>query len=907
MAKPSVRAVVQGLLATAAYITAQAAFAAAPVADEVHSWNIPAEDGPSAVRDFGIQSGVAISAVQTDLQGLKLNAVSGSMSVDKALKLLVAGTGLKYVYDASGRAVTLTTATKPAATKTAPATGPAATKADPPPTVDDAVLVEEIVVTARKREENLQEVPIAAQVISGETLKDYNIRSLTELSQSVPGIQLNATAASGQFFIRGIGSGTSYTFDQSVGTFIDDIFHGRTRIAEEAFLDLDRIEVLKGPQSTFFGNNAVAGALNIVSAKPTQEFDGSIRALYGQYGQYTGEGMLNIPLGTDFAMRIAAVGDGLSGWATDPYAGHKQPDQNNKAGRVTFLYKPSDDFDATLKIEGGSNEESDGSVVGNCPPAYPFVTATGASNPGTFCKSALAAGYNLRVSNFQDTTDAGQGVDLSTFEDVLTMHVKLGEETLTSVTGFYNYHFTENLDADGTPLQLLNQQTKEGYHQVSQELRIASPQGETLEWLGGLYAQYDHVEGTPGNTTYWFDNAAFAKTYPTLVNYLPLATDILYAQAEHSYAAFGSLDWNITDQLKVGAGLRGTWDYKSATQNSLYGTGTSPYGSVVALPTAALQATATKALQAQRPQWWASNSYNSAMPSAEIDYKIVPAVMLYATYARGFLAGTPTDVGYVLNGVVTPPVLPEHVNAYEAGIKSKFYDDHVILNLDVFRSNYTNLQVGSNIFNAAGAAVSEITNAGNSRTQGVEFSGEWVQNGFRLKTAATYLNARYINYAGVSDTAAQTYCRTAANVKLPSCLAEFPNGVPPALQDLSGKPTSFAPTWSGSVTASYTATLPHGYHFVTETDVYASTNYFFGNTGTDDPLLMQSGYARLDGRLSFESPNERWAVDVILKNLTDKIIFMGAAGGTNLPTSTGSTLLQIDQPRNVAIQARYQW
>ena len=454
---------------------------------------------------------------------------------------------------------------------------------------------------------------------------------------------------------------------------------------------------------------------------------------------------------------------------------------------------------------------------------------------------------------------------------------------------------------------MLNQQTKEGYHQVSQELRIASPQGETLEWLGGVYAQYDHVAGTPGNTTYFFDNAAFAKAYPTLANYLPLATDIAYEQAEHSYAAFGSLDWNITDQLKVGAGLRGTWDYKSASQNSLYGTGTSTYGSVVSLPTAALQATAAKALQAQRPLWFASNSYNSAMPSAEIDYKIVPAVMVYATYSKGFLAGNPTDVGYVLNGVVTPPVLPEHVNAYEAGLKSKFFNDHMLLNLDVFRSNYTNLQVGSNTYNAAGTAVAEITNAGSSRSQGVEFSGEWVQNGFRLKSAVTYLNARYIHYTGVGDTQAQTYCRVAANIKDPSCLAEFPNGEPAATQDLSGQPTSFAPTWSGSMTASYTAALPRGYHFITETDVYATTNYFFGNTGTDDPTLLQSGYARLDGRLSFESPSESWAIDIILKNLTDKIIFMGAAGGTGLPATTGSTLLQIDQPRNVAIQARYQW
>ena len=171
---------------------------------------------------------------------------------------------------------------------------------------------------------------------------------------------------------------------------------------------------------------------------------------------------------------------------------------------------------------------------------------------------------------------------------------------------------------------------------------------------------------------------------------------------------------------------------------------------------------------------------------------------------------------------------------------------------------------------------------------------------------STYLNARYVSYPGVTLTAAQTYCRAAANAKTPACLAEFPNGVG-ATQDLSGRSTSYAPTWSGNLTASYTAALPRGYRFITEADVYASSRYFFGNTGTDDPEQMQPGYARLDGRLSLESPNGRWAVDLVLKNMTDKVTFFGGAGGTSLPASTGSTLLQIDQPRNIAIQARYQW
>jgi iron complex outermembrane recepter protein len=893
---------VRGLLVAAACITAATAFAASPVADEVHSWNIPAEDAPAALRDFGVQSGVAISAEQKVLAGKRLNAVTGALSVDKALQMLVEGTGLKYVYDASGRAVTLTPATasveKPAA---------ATTRRDPTAASDPIdttpELLEEIVVTARKRSENLQDVPISAEVISGQTLADHSIRSLTELSQSLPGIQLNGTAASGQFFIRGIGSGANLTFDQSVGTFIDDIYHGRTRVAEEAFLDLDRIEVLKGPQSTFFGNNAVAGALNIVTAKPTDAFDGSIRALYGQYGQYAGEGMLNIPLNPDLAVRIAAIGDGMSGWAKDPYAGHDQPDQNNKAGRITFLYRPSDDFDATLKVEGGTNHDSDGGVVGDCPTPAPITT------PGNLCAQELKAGYTLGVNNFRDTTDGGEGVDLSTFEDVLTVHYHVGEDTLTSVTGFYNYHFTETVDADGSPLQLLNLEVQEAYHQFSQELRIASPQGQTFEWLAGLYLQDDHLNGNATQLSdYYQTTAANEKLYPALVPYFPLGASGPYEQDQHSYAAFAALDWNITDQLKVGAGLRGSWVYKSAAGDQYYGTASAPYGDIIPFPTAALATLAAKILTAPKPAWTAKDSYNAGMPSAEIDYKIVPTVMAYATYARGFLAGVPTDVGYVppLSGIPTPPILPERVNAYEVGLKSSLFEDHVRLNLDVFRSNYTDLQVANFQVGANGGNVAEITNAGSSRTQGVELSGEWVLNGFRFQTAVTYLNARYISYPNVTLTAAETFCHAAANAKTASCLAAFPDGTT-AFQDLSGQPTSFAPTWSGSVTASYTAALPRGFHFITETDVNATTNYFYGNGGNDDPELKQPGYARLDGRLTLEGPNGRWAVDLILKNLTDKIIFLGGAGGTALPASNGSTLLQIDQPRNVAIQGRYQW
>jgi outer membrane receptor protein involved in Fe transport len=321
---------------------------------------------------------------------------------------------------------------------------------------------------------------------------------------------------------------------------------------------------------------------------------------------------------------------------------------------------------------------------------------------------------------------------------------------------------------------------------------------------------------------------------------------------------------------------------------------------------AALQLEAAKVLGAAKPAWSAKNSYNAGMPSAEVDYKIAPSMLLYATYARGFLAGVPTDVGYVppTSGIATPAILPEHVNAYEFGFKSDLFENHLRLNLDVFRSNYTNLQVASTAVTSTGTLVGEITNAASSRTQGMELSGEWLLSGFRFATAVTYLDARYISYPGVTLTQAETYCR--GNPKIPACEQEFPNGVGPT-QDLSGQPTEFAPTWSGSLTASYTTALPRGLHFITETDVYASTTYFNASTGTNDPELVQPGYARLDGRLTLEGPDARWAIDLVLKNLTDKVIYTGGIGSNTLPASAGSTLLQIDQPRNVAVQARYQW
>jgi len=754
----------------------------------------------------------------------------------------------------------------------------------------------EIIVTAQKRAEDLQSVPVSVQVVSGQALSQQNLNSLETLGQTVPSVHVNSTGSGGQIFIRGIGSGTNQTFDQSVGLFIDDVYHGRARMTGATFLDLDHVEILKGPQSTFFGNNAIAGAFNIVTKKPDDGFDGYARALYGQDGQYAAEAAASVPVSDTFAVRLAGMLNGIGGWQKNPYAGHDQPDDDNQAGRVTLLFKPSAALDATLKIEGSSNKDRSGSQIGDCPPAAPFVSAG-------FCLAALSLGIPTNLRSNENTTGASQGVDLSTFEDVLTVNYHFLGHTLTSVTGFYNYHSNQDIDADGTPSTLLNLRIDEQFHQLSQELRIVSPADQAIEYLAGLYFQTSELRGEPTDLSYYFLTPTIQSkpALAALVPYLPLGAGGTNAQDEHSYAVFGSLSWNVTERLKLSAGLRGSWVNKTLTFTNFYGTAAQTYGDIVPLPTN-LQPLGAALLGAQT-SGVASRSDDAWLPSARIQYQLTPNAMLYASYAKGFKAGVPS--GGTTNGVAVPPILPERVNAYEVGLKSKWVDNRVLLNMDVFRSDYTDQQVQSAIFTPLGVPIFETTNAGASRSQGVEFESQWAVTSFlRLSADVTYLDSYYAHYPNVTLTGIQTFCRSHPTV--PDCLAQFPGGVP-ALQDLSGHPTEYAPRWSGDLAAAFSTALPHEYRLTTEVSAYFSTQYNYANNGTDDPLLEQPGFTRLDSRVTLETPDRRWALDVIGKNLTDRIIIAGGTGGTSLPSSLGSLLLRKEEGRNVAAQVRYRW
>lgn len=740
----------------------------------------------------------------------------------------------------------------------------------------------DIVVTAQGRTERLQQVPVSAQVLSGATLADRNINTLTNINQIAPSVVVNPGARSSNLYIRGIGSGPNQSFDQSVAIFVDDIYHGRSRVTTATFLDLDRVEILKGPQSTFFGNNAIAGAFNILTRKATDHLEGDARALIAPNGlsggQFALEGAAGGPITDTVGFRVAATYNGQQGWLQNTNTNYRVPRERNLAGRLTVTYTSSDIFDVTLKVEGSRNRNRGGLFLqlSNCPPAAPFV-ARG------FCSIALNTGVPIGLQDNRISANDGQHINLDTYETVLTAHAKLGDHVLTSVTGYYGYDFDFTVDTDATPQTLAQASVPEKYHQFSQEFRLASPTGKLLEYVAGIYFQDDRVRFTQDNNVSFLSAAVRGLApFAPLVPYLPLGQRIQVFQKEDSYAAFASLTLNATDKLKLTGGLRATQVEKRFQQTITLGTATNQYGGTVSVPSNLIPLISLLGIGNAGTVGLLSRTDRALTPSARVQYQFDPRTMAYASYSRGFKAGG-FNFAESTRNLANYPFDPEHVNAYEIGLKTQPLRG-VVFNVAAFRSDFSNLQVSINRQTGATVATSVVRNAAASRSQGVEVEASWaLSDVFNLNAAGTYLDAKYRNYANAGPTNAQSLV-----------------GI--LFQDLSGHRTPFAPEWSGSLTASVRIPLSDGVRLLGE--VTPSYRSGYDARTADDPLQRQRPFTRLDARVGISALDGRLEFDVIGKNLTNRTIYLYPS---DLPQSLGTEVIQKEQPRNFAAQVRYRF
>jgi outer membrane receptor protein involved in Fe transport len=365
------------------------------------------------------------------------------------------------------------------------------------------------------------------------------------------------------------------------------------------------------------------------------------------------------------------------------------------------------------------------------------------------------------------------------------------------------------------------------------------------------------------------------------VPFLPLAQEIAFTQDEKSYSVFGSLDWHITEQFKLSPGVRGTRVTKDFAGALFYGTASQPYGGVVTLPTNLTPLAAALGLGTPYNRTL-SRTDDAWMPSLSAQYQFDRNVMTYASYTRGFKSGG-FNASDTTGVAANQPFDSESVDAYELGIKSKLWNNRLLLNLDVFRSDFEDLQVAALRANAANTFTSVVQNAAKSRSQGLELESVWVvSESVRLALQGMYLDAYYVSYPNASPSAIQQL----AGAKV---------------QDLSGRPTQFAPRTSGSATVTFSPTIG-SYQLTAEARELWSASYYL--SGVDDELLKQGQYIRWDARLSLEKIGSGWGLDLIGKNLTDRNILEFAG---SMATSLGSSLQQKQMPRNYAIQGRYRW
>jgi len=789
-----------------------------------------------------------------------------------------------------------------------------------------------IIVTAQGREQSLQDVPVAVSVLSDEQLDNFNVTNLMDAQSRLPAVSI-ADAPSPSINIRGVGSGQNWGFQQSVGTFVDGIYRGRAVAVRSAFFDIERLEVLKGPQTTFFGANSIAGALNITTRKPGSDYGANVSALYGSHDEYNVEAGVDIPASDSLAFRFAARVDGMGGYVETPTG--DAPDRDSVQLRASARFEPTSGITSDLRIDRGTMHSVGAQAfqVVNCPPAAPSNIVGGT------CADFLAQNNGVvdDVLDYRSDTPL-DFADFDFVEAAWTNSFDIGtDHQLILRSGYYDH--TSNQQFTGIPFPItsgpsgttdgLPIRVGEDFQQLSQEVRFQSDEGGMFDYMvGGYYAKSEMTfEQDVG--FFFNDFGALAGLVASgIIPTSPLPTPVLTNEAlpgdnvsavstnrtdDEDLSVFGAVTFRPIDALRLNLGARWSRISKFATRSSARGTtdnlqeGTFvPYNEDTQLLLNSLLLGSTENFGGGNlPGRRVDKDF---MPSASIQYDITPDIMAYVSYAEGFKAGGYSTANF-------PNIFePEYVTAYETGVKASLLDRAVDVNIAVFRNDFDNLQenvVQSLLVDIGGGnTVSTITsivqNVASSRSQGVDLDINWrVAPWLSLTASTSYLDAKYRDYAGAPCNQVQLSTQA---VDAAGSLLFTPAGAPLTVcsqmggsQDLSGARRAYAPKWSGNVGAHVGLPLTQDLELTVDPVLYFKSDHYLSSE--QDPLLFQEGFAKVDLRVGIDS-SEGWALAVIGRNLTDKLTgsYASAVSGAN-----GSVRYLVDRPRSFAVQLSYEY
>jgi len=753
-----------------------------------------------------------------------------------------------------------------------------------------ARVLEEITVTAAYREQGLQNVPVSISAVTGETMIESAVQKAEDIQFLVPNFTLTETGIGTNAFIRGIGSGINQAFEQSVGTYVDGVHYGRAQQWRAPFLDLERVEVLRGPQSILFGKNSVAGAVNITTAKPTDEFEGSIFVSQEtEFNESIVEGVLSGGLTDRFRVRVAArVRDG-DGHIDNATLNVDEPAREDTTVRATLQYDFGDNFMATFKAEVGEFDVKGRNIeIINEQPAVagPFAGLQ-------YNQILQLFGGDPSTGNVvQDGIRSSNG-DFSNNEStnyVLTLDWDIGDFELKSITAISEFEYDEFCDCDFTGTNVFGAALQETYDQFSQEFRLASPVGGSFDYILGLYYQTSEHD---------FADQIIVDPTSVLVPIFDLlspgaGTLVAGTQASRIatvdadvLSAFAQFNFNITDQLIIQVGGRVTEDkrdgFRTLSIVDINGNALPPaqigaplvYGSIFGITSTNLDMLGPPGagLIAALGQLPVSGSRDTTKFSPEVKfvYDSSDNTMLYASWSEGFKSGS---FDFRANNRNFYPTMAEsfefddeEASNIELGAKFLLGSGAAELNIAAFYTEFDDLQIS--IFD--GVLGFNVGNAASAEVKGVEVDFRWAMtDNLTLSGGLALTDFEFTDFEN-----GQCYFGRPPDTDIDG------DGTP-ELCSYTGESNQLVSDVQGNLTLDWRRPVFGSLEFVSTIAYFYTSEY--DASATFDPALVQDAYGMLNWRLGIGSETGSWQIAVHAKNLTDEEVL--SFGGDTPLSST---------------------
>lgn len=798
--------------------------------------------------------------------------------------------------------------------------------------------LEEVIVTATRRAESMQDVAISMISTSGESIKDMGINRGEEFAANIPAVTISQSPIGNFIFIRGIGtSGVNQGLELSTSMFHDGVYMGRHQLSRAPFMDLDRVEVLRGPQSILFGKNTIGGAIHLITAKPTRELEGSVRALYGSYGEQELAGVISGPISDSLSGRLSVRSYQMDGYLDNILTGAEGPERDDQTARLQLLWEASDNLSVNLKWEHSEFEQIQQSTQLKVSDPFGTGVTFAALNSALVAVGSGGDGIEKLDDERAVVNDGGvvlgqvvpEYAGLPGFPDkpefsnnemdlgTLTVNWDIGDHTLTAITGFAEYQYRDICDCDFAAVPLIQVDATEDYEQFSQEIRLTSPGGEKFDYIVGFYyhqsdLDYRSIEGFGTSLAAPLLGAPAALT-PNLTR------DYGMVQDQDMWAVFGSGTYSLTDTTRIKVGLRyfdeskeashqlakaftGGWDYSPAAGlpagTLTYGDTAAEYdrflGDFAGTPLTAI----TEGIYGGLLGTFEHNIQNRKRSEADINWELTlqhdlnDDVMVYGTVSTGTKGGG-FDARFLRTN--SSPFFEydeETAINYEAGIKASLLDRTMTFNATAFMTTVEDYQVS--IFD--GATAFFVQNAAEVESKGVEWEINWAPlDNLRLGFAGTYLKAEYSEFPN-----APCWTLSGSDTSRGGCVDV---GTPNAYRDASGSTNTYAPKWAYNLQADYRMPLSDAL----EARALLNINYSDGhNVAADlDPIYgYQESYTTYDLRLSVGDTTGLWDLALVGKNLTDELI---SGNSDDQPLVPGSGFAQTNRLRSYALQATYRF